>query len=84
MSINPEVRQQVMAALVETYVQAKAQGLDGWRAVQTAFPGTPPEVIAEAMLAAEDEATAAWWAALERTIDAEVIGKAVAVLGGTK
>jgi hypothetical protein len=82
MNIAPSIREQVIAALVETYAQAKAQGLDGWRAVQTAFPGKPPEVIAEAMLAAEDEATAAWWASVERTIDAQIIGKAIVVAGG--
>lgn len=79
---DPHIREQVMAKLVETYQQAVAQGLDGWRAIEAAFPGTPVEVVAEAMLAAEDEVTAAWWASVERTIDAQIIGKAIVVAGG--
>ena len=77
------VRTEVKAEIIAVCREAKAKGDDGWKAVEARFPGIPPDVVAEAWLAVEDEATEAWWQTVERTIDGEIIRNALAKVGGS-
>lgn len=70
-------REQVMAHIVGIYRDAQSQGGDGWKAVEAACPGIPAEVVAEAMVIVEGENVEAWWQPVEKTIDGEVISRAL-------
>ena len=74
-------RKEAMAEIIDTYRTAHARGGDGWRAVETAYPGIPTDVVAAAMVEAESEATEAWWQKVERQIDGEIIRNALAKAG---
>ncbi len=78
---SKQIRAEVLEAIKDVVRTAKKQGLDGSEAVRRVFPGTPDGVIAEAWWDVEQEAEAAWWDSIERTIDAEVI-KLALVRGG--
>jgi len=77
-----DVRKQVMATVIEVCADAQAQGLDGWKAIKDAFPGIPTEVIAEAYVECNARETEVWWKQVERTIDVEVLHRAIAAGGG--
>lgn len=57
------------------------RGVDPWRAAETAFPGTPTDVIAAAWVDYEDRKTEAWWQQVEKTIDGEIIRRALTIQG---
>jgi len=78
---NKQIRAEVLEALKDVVRHAKKQGLDGSEAARRAFPGTPEGVIAAAWWDVEEEAEAAWWDSVERTIDAEVIKRALVANG---
>jgi hypothetical protein len=79
--VAPDIRLEVKAQIADTFRAAEAQGNSGWAAVESAFPGIPAEVVAEAWLIVSDEDTAAWWSSVERTIDGELVRTAVAAAG---
>lgn len=70
-------RQQVMALIVATMVQAIEDGRDPWKVAATAFPGTPQMVLGEAYGEASCAEVEKWWDQIERTIDGEVIRNAL-------
>lgn len=76
-----ETKAAVLSAMADIGRQAKAKGKDAWSAIAAAVPAAPADVIAEAYLAVEDEATAAWWDQVERTIDGEVVRNALGIEG---
>ena len=78
------VREEVMATVIEVCVDAQAQGLDGWKAIEAAFPGIPAEVTAEAFMECEDRKTKAWWEQVERTVNVEVLHRAITAAGGSE
>lgn len=78
------VREQVMAAIVETGRKLRADGMDVLSGLQRAYPGIPDEVLVEAWMKVDDEATEAWWQQVERTIDGEIIKQAVITAGKEK
>lgn len=71
-------RDQVMARLVDYMAQAKAEGRDGYASARETFGNVPEIVLAEAWTYAEMEDTENWWRNIERTIDGEIIGRAIA------
>lgn len=75
------VREQVMAAIVETGRKLRGDGIDVLSGLQRAYPGIPDEVLVEAWMKVDDEATEAWWQQVERTIDGEIIKQAVITAG---
>ena len=75
---------QVMAALVETGRTCRDAGLDVLKGLERAYPGTPMDVLVEAWMKVDDEATEAWWQQVERTIDGEVITRAIKSAGGSR
>lgn len=75
------VREQVMAAIVETGRTFREAGRDVLTGLQRAYPGVPTEVLVEAWMKVDDEATEAWWQQVERTIDGEIIKQAVITAG---
>lgn len=70
-------RQQVMALIVETMIQAIEDGRDPWKVAAKAFPGTPSMVLGEAYGEASYAEVENWWKQIERTIDGEVIRDAL-------
>ena len=76
-------REQVLheIAMVIRKAQDAGQG-DGIAIARSRFPGTPLMVLIEAETRVDMERTEEWWAAVERTIDGEVIRKSIATLGG--
>ena len=77
MTPSSQIRKEVMAEVIDTYRAAKAQGVDAWKAVETAYPGIPSNVVAEAMMAVENEVSEAWWQTVGRTIEGEIIRNAL-------
>lgn len=86
MTVREETKAAVLSAMANIGREAKLNGDDPWTAIAKAIPDAPAEVIAEAYLAIEDEATAAWWDRMERTIDDDVVRHALsaASLGETE
>ena len=78
MAPQSQTRTEVMAEVIKTGRSARQRGGDPWKAIETAYPGIPADVVAEAWLQVEDEATEAWWSTVERTIDGEIIRNALA------
>ena len=76
-AVRSDTQKQVMAEIVATMQAANAEGKDGWKAVESAFPGIPVSVIAEASLALDYQEEVTWWEGVERTIDGELIRNAL-------
>ena len=81
MTAVSQIRKEVMAEIADTYRAARTRGADGWKAVEIAYPGIPSDVVAEAMMAVEDEVSEAWWQKVERTIEGSIIRNALAGAG---
>lgn len=79
--VRPETKAAVLSAMAEIGRAAKLDGEDAWAAIAKAVPGAPADVITEAYLAVEDEASAAWWEQVEKTIDGEVVRRAIDIKG---
>lgn len=71
------VRDEVMAHLVDFMVQAKSEGRDGYARAREVFRDVPSMVLAEAWTAAEMQDAETWWKGVERTIESEVIARAI-------
>lgn len=78
-----DVRAQVQEQIIDVIREAEDQGLDGFRAAQRAFPGTPEIVIIMASVELDGRRTEAWWQQVERTIDGEIIRNALSKAGAT-
>lgn len=76
-----EIRRQVKARIMEVMRTAKSAGMDAWKVAERTFPGTPTDVIAECWCNVEEEATEAWWEAVEKTVDLELAQRAIASAG---
>jgi hypothetical protein len=75
------IRKEVMSHFVEIAESAEKSGTNGLDALRKQFPDVPESVLAEAATEAWMNADEAWWRQVERTIDAEIMQKA---LGGDK
>jgi hypothetical protein len=76
-----ETRKAVLAEIVKVMAAAKARGDDEMKAARETFPGTPEWVLLDALVRAEADEVERWWQSVERTVDAEVIRKAIAGAG---
>ena len=81
-SAGRNIRQQVLNHMADVAKAARDQGLDGYRAIERTFPGTPSEVVTEAWLMAESQGLEEWWQMVEKTIDAEAVVIAVKKVAG--
>jgi hypothetical protein len=75
--MNSSIREQVMEQIIDVMTAAKAQGRKPFYAAQEAFPGTPDLVHWEAETALDMRELEGWWQQIERTIDGEVIRRAL-------
>lgn len=75
--VRPETKAAVLQAMEEVGRSAHAAGMDAFKAIADTFPDAPTDVHVEAWLAVDGEATEAWWEQVERTIDAEVVRRAI-------
>lgn len=72
-----DIRAEVIETIIDVMVEADAAGHDPWKAAQARWPSTPVDVIATAWVTFGDRKTEAWWQSIERTIDGEVIKRAL-------
>lgn len=76
------IREQVLEQIIDVMVAAKAQGRRHMQAARETFPSTPDIVLFEAETAMEMREVEGWWRQIERTIDGEVIRRALAAQTG--
>jgi len=76
------VREQVIAQISEVLAEGMELGRDPFAYGKEKFPGVPIEVITDAWLRAENAATEKWWQGVEKTIEGEIIQRALAVQHG--
>ena len=80
--MSSTVRQQVLEQLIDEMSAAHARGAtDPMTAAGEKFPGTPIPVLAEAWCEFDRRQTESWWQQVERTIDGEVIRRALIASG---
>jgi hypothetical protein len=79
MNASSEIRKQVLERIIEVLRDAEDQG--GISAAAAAFPGTPETVLWEAWCELDYRRTQAWWQAVEKTIDGELVRRAIAEAG---
>ena len=77
-----QLEKEVEAAVIEVMLKARAEGRNEEAAVKQAFPGVPGTVIVGAEMELMHREENAWWETLERTIDVEVLHRAIAAGGG--
>ncbi len=82
MTVRSVTRQQVMAHIISFMAEAEQRGLDPWKAAEHAFPSIPGDVVAAAWVELDARKTEAWWQAVEKTIDGELIDRAITSAGG--
>lgn len=75
---SSEIRKEVMAHIIDFMTEAEQAGRDPYKAAKEAFPGTPDLVLTEAWMELDDRHVEAWWQSIEKTIDGEIITKALA------
>tara|TARA_R110000803_G_scaffold96261_1_gene164371 strand:- start:798 stop:1040 length:243 start_codon:yes stop_codon:yes gene_type:complete len=71
------IRKEVMAHFVEIAENAEKSGADGLVTLQKQFPDVPVSILAEASVEATMNADEAWWQQIEKTIDVEMMKKAL-------
>ncbi|MEQ9347735.1 MAG: hypothetical protein RIG26_14945 [Thalassospira sp.] len=71
------IRKEVMAHFVEIAENAEKSGLGGLDVLRKQFPDVPVSILAEAATEAWMNADEAWWQKVEKTIDDEIIKKAL-------
>ncbi|WP_337183824.1 hypothetical protein [Shinella sp.] len=79
--VRSETKAAVLSAMADIGRQALADGKDAYAAIERAMPDAPVAVVVEAWLAVEDEATTAWWDQVEKTIDGEIVRRAIGING---
>lgn len=83
--MNLAVRHEVMERIIDVIRNAEEQGDErGVDAARRAFPGTPESVFWEAWAVHDWRKTEAWWDVVERTIEGEVIDRAIAATAQLK
>ena len=73
--MSNRTREEVLDELAKVAADAMARGEDGMKAVENM--GVPTAVAAEAWVIADRAETERWWQQVERTIDGEIIRKAI-------
>lgn len=72
-------RQQVKAEIIRMIADAQAAGLgNGVAAVHRAYPDIPEMILWECWTDLDLQRQDAWWETIERTIDGEIIRRAIA------
>lgn len=72
------IRKEVMAEIVRTMAEAQQRGDDAMDAARRAFPGIPGMVLGEAYSELAMTEEEAWWTLVEKTIEGELIHRAIA------
>lgn len=73
-----ELKREVRATMIEWILDYRAKGgLNELRAWESAHPGTPQSVYWDASLELDEQDENKWWETLERTIDGEVLKRAI-------
>jgi hypothetical protein len=72
------IRTEVIEHLVDIMREAESRGRDSIDAAHEAYPGIPDAVVWEAWALLERRKEEAWWQTVERTIEGEVIHRALA------
>ncbi|MET4636561.1 hypothetical protein [Kaistia defluvii] len=75
---NQDVRAQVMNEIMTTVRLAEESGLDGYAEARRVYPAVPTGVISEAWARFDLARDEAWWLQAERTIEGEIIQRAIA------
>jgi hypothetical protein len=75
-------REAVIAEVARVMARADAEGKSKILAAREAFPGIPMAVVAEANAVLSRQAEADWWAGIEKTIDGEIVRRALTSAGG--
>lgn len=73
-----DIRQEVRARIIETMAAARSHGIDDIAAARRAFPGTPDSVLWACWADLDAAAEEAWWHSIEKTIDGEIVERALA------
>ncbi|WP_029074473.1 hypothetical protein [Kaistia adipata] len=74
---NLNIRAQVMDEIMTTIRTAEDAGQDGYAEARRVYPAVPTSVIAEAWARVGHDRDEAWWASVERTIEGEIIQRAI-------
>lgn len=77
MAPRKEIREQVLAQVIEVIKQARANGEPEMEAIKRTFPGMPEDIYWQASCALDRAEVDAWWEAVEKTIDGEIIKNAI-------
>lgn len=72
-----EIRDQVREQIIDVMVATELDGDDAMDAARRAFPTVPIDPILDAWVEFEHRKTEEWWDKVEKTIDAEIIRKAI-------
>ena len=73
--VTNRTRDEVLDELAKVAAEAEERGEDGLSAVEAM--GVPTEVAVAAWRIAENAKTERWWQTIERTIEGEVVRKAI-------
>lgn len=78
--MTTQTRKEIEAHLISLFVRARNEGMS-WNAAHAAVraqcPGVPEVVLTLAAVHADEAETEAWWETMEKTIDGEVIARAL-------
>lgn len=73
-----DIRRQIEAQIISVMEEAEKQGRDALAAAAQAFPGTPEMVLILAAAELDCRRVEAWWQSMEKTIDGEIVRRALA------
>jgi len=76
-----EIREQVIAQIAQVMAEGEAIGHDPMAYAEEKFPGTPMLVMADAWSRFDDAKEQKWWDSVEKTIDGEIIRRAIGKVG---
>ncbi|MGR7993819.1 hypothetical protein [Xanthobacter sp. ZOL 2024] len=77
MAPRKEIHEQVLAQVIEVIKQARANGEPEMAVVARTFPGMPDAIYWAAYCDLDNAEIDAWWEAVEKTIDGEIIRNAL-------
>ena len=72
-----EIKEQVLAQVIEVIKQARANGEPEMEVIKRTFPGMPEDIYWQAFCALDSAEVDAWWESVEKTIDGEIIKNAI-------
>jgi hypothetical protein len=78
MSATSNIREQVMDEIMTTIRTAEDAGQDGCAEARRVYPAVPAGIISEAYARVDLARDEAWWVGVERTIEGEIIQRAIA------